>query len=147
MLLQRYSSEDWHKIYVLKANAYLFLFLFLRFSFFAFFSCFSFSFFSFFSCFFLFFLLFLFLLAVDAKMTGHASGRLLIICAVAVFLFYLRTCCWNYNISDAPPVPFWRSCNLIARVLPRCNRIKFPVGEWSKHGRTAIILPDLLLEL
>jgi hypothetical protein len=75
-------------------------------------------------------------------MAGHASGRLLIICAVAVFLFYLRTCCWNYNISDAPPVPFWRSCNLIARVLPRCNRIKFPVGEWSKHGRTAIILPE-----
>ena len=73
-----------------------------------------------------------------------SPNRLLILFAVVTFFFYLRTYCCNKSTPNASLVPFWRFCKPVELVIFRYNRTKFPVGKWSKHGRTTVVLPEKL---
>ena len=72
---------------------------------------------------------------------GHVV-RLLTQIAFLTFLLCPGNADQDQSECKAPTAAFLSSCTLVRRVLSRCHRVKSPIVVWSKHGRTAIILPD-----
>ena len=82
------------------------------------------------------------LTGISIMAASHVSVRLLTILAFSTFLLRSRSTDRNQGPVKAntqivlPSVCFIRrqSC---------ANRVKFPIVEWSKHGRTVIALPEI----